>query len=100
MSEKRDDILKYASKNMKPMQVRWKTFKCVDIFASSSVGENTLMTLEALHIKEIKPSLNTKDEWKCRVLQIRSKIQNVFNVHYLPHVYTLIAINVICSFHI
>ena len=47
------------------------TFESVDILASSSLGENTLLTLEALYIKDIRPSINTKDEWKSKALRIR-----------------------------
>ena len=47
------------------------TFDCIDILASSSQGEHVLLTLEALHIKNVKPSINTKDELKSRALRIR-----------------------------
>ena len=47
------------------------TFESVEILASSSLGENTLLTLEALYIKDIRPSINTKDEWKSKALRIR-----------------------------
>ena len=42
-----------------------------EILGSSSRGEVYLMTLEALWIKELKPSINTKDEYKSRELLIR-----------------------------
>ena len=43
----------------------------VEILASSSRGEQHLMTLEALWIDEVGPTLNTKDEYKSRTLTIR-----------------------------
>ena len=45
--------------------------KYIDILASTNQGENYLLTLEALQIKELKPSINTKDEFKSRALRIR-----------------------------
>ena len=47
------------------------TFESVEILTSFSLGENTLLTLEALYIKDIRPSINTKDEWKSKALRIR-----------------------------
>ena len=47
------------------------TIDDVEIIAQTSKSENHLMTLEALHIKNIKPSLNTKDEYKSRTLTIK-----------------------------
>ena len=47
------------------------SFDCIDILASTNQGENTLLTVEALHIKDIKPSINTKDEFRSRALRIR-----------------------------
>lgn len=43
----------------------------VDILQSSSRGEGYLLTLEALHIREVKPQINTKDEYKSRELMIK-----------------------------
>ena len=40
----------------------------VDILASTSRGEGYLMTLEALWIQELEPSINTKDEYRSRTL--------------------------------
>ena len=48
------------------------TFESVDILTSSSLGENTLLTLEALYNKDIRPNINTKDEWKSKALRIRT----------------------------
>ena len=45
--------------------------KYIDILASTIQGENYLLTLEGLQIKELKPSINTKDEFKSRALRIR-----------------------------
>ena len=38
----------------------------VEVLASSSRSDEYLFTLEALHIREIGPTINTKDEWKRR----------------------------------
>ena len=43
----------------------------VDILQTSARGENYLLTLEALHIREQKPKINTKDEYKSRELTIK-----------------------------
>ena len=43
----------------------------VDILQSTSRGESFLLTLEALHIRERKPSINTKDEYRSRELSIK-----------------------------
>ena len=42
-----------------------------EILGSSSRGEVYLMTLEALWVKELKPGINTKHEYKSRELTIR-----------------------------
>ena len=44
----------------------------VDTLKMSVHGEYYLLTLEALHIREQKPQINTKDEYKSRKLMIRS----------------------------
>ena len=43
----------------------------VDILHTTSRGENYLLTLEALYIRERKPVLNTKDEYRRRELVIK-----------------------------
>ena len=43
----------------------------VDIIHYTSRGESFLLTLEALHIRERKPSFNTKDEYKSKELVIK-----------------------------
>ena len=43
----------------------------VRIIASSNRGIEHLLTLEALYIREIKPELNTKDEYRSRELAIK-----------------------------
>ena len=43
----------------------------VDILKKSLRGEYYLLTLEALHIRELKPQINTKDEYKSRELMIK-----------------------------
>ena len=50
------------------------SFDCIDILASINQGENTLLTIEALHIKDITPSINTKDEFRSRAIIIRIKV--------------------------
>ena len=47
------------------------SFEYIDILASTNQGENHLLTLEALQIKDLKPSINTKDEFRSRALRIR-----------------------------
>ena len=43
----------------------------IDILHSSARGEAFLLTLEALHIRELKPTINTKDEWRSRELKMK-----------------------------
>ena len=43
----------------------------VEILQSTSRGEGFLQTLEALHIRERKPTINTKDEYRSRELTIK-----------------------------
>ena len=43
----------------------------VRILHTSTRGENHLLTLEALHIRERKPTINTKDEYRSRELIIK-----------------------------
>jgi len=43
----------------------------VDILTKTHRSVTHLMTLEALHIKAIKPCLNTKDEYRSRILTIK-----------------------------
>ena len=43
----------------------------VDILASTSRGESHLLTLEALWQRELKPEINTKDEYRSRELMIK-----------------------------
>ena len=43
----------------------------MEILASSQNSEKHRLTLEALYIREIIPSLNTKDEFKSRELRIK-----------------------------
>ena len=47
------------------------TSEHVDILHATSRGEGFLLTLEALHIRERKPSINTKDEYRSRELTIK-----------------------------
>ena len=43
----------------------------VDILQTSSRGEQYLLILEALHIREQKPQINIKDEYRSRELTIK-----------------------------
>ena len=43
----------------------------VEILQTSARGESHLLTLEALHIRDIKPQINTKDEYRSRELTIK-----------------------------
>ena len=43
----------------------------IEILKSTSRGEAYLLTLEALWIKELKPEINTKDEYRSRTLTIK-----------------------------
>ena len=43
----------------------------VEILQMTSRGEEFLLTLEALHIREQKPTINTKDEYRSRELTIK-----------------------------
>ena len=43
----------------------------VRILHTTTRGENHLLTLETLHIRERKPSINTKDEYRSRELIIK-----------------------------
>ena len=43
----------------------------LDILKTSSRGEYYLLTLEALHIRELKHQINTKDEYKSKELMIK-----------------------------
>ena len=44
---------------------------CIKILHQTSKGVNYLETLEALYIREIKPEINTKDEWRSKELVIK-----------------------------
>ena len=43
----------------------------VEILQSTSRGDAYLLTLEALHIHVLKPTINTKDEYRSRTLTIK-----------------------------
>jgi hypothetical protein len=47
------------------------TLDNIEILGSSARGEDYLMTLEALFINELRPTLNTKNEYRSRVLTIK-----------------------------
>ena len=46
-------------------------FDYIYMLASTNYGENTLLTLEALQIKDFKHSINTKEKFRSRALRIR-----------------------------
>ena len=64
-------------KNQGPMKIHLTQCKTtltednVDILQSTARGEAYLLTLEALHIQELKPTINTKDEYRSRTLTIK-----------------------------
>ena len=64
-------------KNQGPLKNHMKlcntniTEENVKILTSTSKGESRLLTLEALYIQEIKPAINTKDEYRRRTLTIK-----------------------------
>ena len=43
----------------------------VEVLGATARGEQRLLTLEALWIKELKPAINTKEEWRSRTLTIK-----------------------------
>ena len=43
----------------------------VEILQSTSRGDTFLLALEALHIQELKPTIDTKDEYQSRTLTIK-----------------------------
>ena len=43
----------------------------IEILNCTSKGESFLLTLEALHIRERKPSINTRDEYRSRELYVK-----------------------------
>ena len=81
MLAKPADISSLASGSTSREQVQWSpslsqfsttiTEEHVDILKTSLGGECYVQTLEALHIREQKPQINTKDEYKSRELMIK-----------------------------
>lgn len=47
------------------------TSEDIKILQQTAKGEHFLLTLEALHIRERKPTINTKDEYRARELTIK-----------------------------
>ena len=47
------------------------SFDNMDVLKSSARGEAHLLTMEALYIEEMKPVINTRDEYRSRALTIR-----------------------------
>ena len=59
-----DSIFTHIGGNVDP-------YTCSEILATTSRNIVYLGILEALYIRDIKPNLNTKDEYKGRLLRIR-----------------------------
>ena len=47
------------------------SFDNMDVLKSSARGEAHLLTMEALYIEEMKPIINTRDEYRSRALTTR-----------------------------
>ena len=47
------------------------SFDHMEVLKSSARGETHLLTMEALYIEEMKPAMNTRDEYHSRALTIR-----------------------------
>ena len=47
------------------------SFECMNLLKTSARGEAHLLTLEAIFIEEMKPTINRKDEYRSRALTIR-----------------------------
>ena len=56
-----------------PVQQHFKDcdMDLISFLGTTSKGEITLLTLEALWIRDVKPQLNTKDEFRSRALTIK-----------------------------
>ena len=59
------------TKHLKTCQTSLDPFTCGKILAKTNRNVLYLSILEALHIREEKPNLNVKDEFKGRLLRIR-----------------------------
>ena len=60
-----------ARKHFKACNANRITTEDVEVLASSSRKGEYLWTLEALYIRELRPAINTKDEWKRKELTIK-----------------------------
>ena len=58
-------------KHIKACNARKITIEEVEVIAASARSEDHLFTLEALHIREIAPTINSKDEWRRKELTIK-----------------------------
>ena len=66
----------FLQRQRKKQNVGLKKLLCREVNVArrfTNQGENTLLTLEALQIKDIKPSINTKDEFRSRALFLISR---------------------------
>ena len=59
-----------AGKHFKACQSNQITTADVEILASSTRKGEYLWTLEALYIRELRPTINTKDEYQSRKLTV------------------------------
>ena len=57
--------------NCNMTEIKKLNMEDIEILASTHRGSTTLLTLEAIWIRELSPSINTKDEFRSRELTIR-----------------------------
>ena len=63
-----------AGKHFKTYRAKRITTADVEILAATTRKGEYLWTLEALFIRELMPTINTRDEWKSKELTINIKI--------------------------
>ena len=51
-------------------------YEYIGIIATTIQGEHTLLTLEAFQIKDLKPSINSKDDFRSRAFKIRIRLDS------------------------
>ena len=62
-----------AGKHFRKCGAKRITTDDVEILAATTRKGDYLWTLEALYIREHRPEINTKDEWKSKELTIKIK---------------------------
>lgn len=62
-----------VGKHIRMCEVDLDFSKDVNILSTGTRSYVHLLTMEALYIDEIKPSINTKDEYRSRTLSIKIK---------------------------